>query len=236
MMLGFAFTLVLLVALLGSPGLGQLSEINTTDSSVQQQIVDMHNEIRRGILASNMLKMNWSDENAANAQKWAETCSMGHSPQAKRTIGKTICGENIYMSSHPDPWSSAINAWNSEKAMYIYSPTINWNAVGHFTQMVWRRTNEVGCGVAYCPSNSSAQFFYVCHYSPPGNFKGQYPYKQGRHCGECPHACEDDLCNNPCPHFDKYANCRTVVDNIGCHLSFIVQFCPASCLCKGEID
>ncbi|XP_035279623.1 serotriflin isoform X2 [Anguilla anguilla] len=236
MMLGFAFTLVLLVALLGSPGLGQLSEINTTNSNVQQQIVDMHNEIRREISASNMLRMNWSSEISANAQKWADTCAMGHSTQSKRTVGNIICGENIYMSSHPDPWSSAINAWNSEKEFYTYSQSVNWNAVGHFTQMIWRRTNEVGCGVAHCPSNSSAQYFYVCHYSPPGNFRGQYPYKRGPHCADCPDSCEDDLCNNPCPHFDHYANCRSVVNNIGCRLSLIRAFCPASCLCKGEID
>jgi hypothetical protein len=35
---------------------------------------------------------------------------------------------------------------------------------GHFTQIVWVATTELGCGVAQCSGGA----FYVCQYNPPG--------------------------------------------------------------------
>jgi hypothetical protein len=43
---------------------------------------------------------------------------------------------------------------------------------GHFTQIVWRDTKEVGCGVA----NGNNSEFWVCYYTPPGNYVGEKPY------------------------------------------------------------
>ena len=36
---------------------------------------------------------------------------------------------------------------------------------GHFTQIVWRGTREVGCAVANC----SGKALWVCRYLPQGN-------------------------------------------------------------------
>ena len=43
---------------------------------------------------------------------------------------------------------------------------------GHFTQIIWAATEEVGCGVA----GGMRRQFWVCFYLPPGNFAGQKPY------------------------------------------------------------
>lgn len=52
---------------------------------------------------------------------------------------------------------------------------------GHYTQIVWRNTTHVGCATKVCDKNSPFQGFtrwqfWVCNYSPPGNFVGQRPY------------------------------------------------------------
>jgi hypothetical protein len=44
--------------------------------------------------------------------------------------------------------------------------------IGHYTQMVWKNTKEVGCGTA---SNDNLVVL-VCRYSPSGNQLGQSPY------------------------------------------------------------
>ena len=41
-------------------------------------------------------------------------------------------------------------------------------ATGHFTQVVWKSTTGLGCGF-----NAGCRM-YVCNYSPPGNFLGQF--------------------------------------------------------------
>jgi len=44
--------------------------------------------------------------------------------------------------------------------------------VGHYTQMIWRNTTEVGCAVA----ERDDRQILVCRYSPPGNVRGEMAY------------------------------------------------------------
>ncbi|MDO9190699.1 MAG: CAP domain-containing protein [Sulfurimicrobium sp.] len=44
---------------------------------------------------------------------------------------------------------------------------------GHYTQLVWKKTTAVGCGMAVCGSRDQ---IWVCQYSPAGNWAGQKPY------------------------------------------------------------
>jgi len=47
---------------------------------------------------------------------------------------------------------------------------------GHFTQVVWKNTDSVGCYTADCTSSGLANapsippYFTVCNYAPPGMF------------------------------------------------------------------
>jgi hypothetical protein len=44
-------------------------------------------------------------------------------------------------------------------------------SAGHFSQVVWATSKEMGVGVA---SNRSGQIFVVACYDPAGNFLGQF--------------------------------------------------------------
>lgn len=50
----------------------------------------------------------------------------------------------------------------------------NFGSFGHFTQIVWKGTQQVGCATQYCPQGLTnaayAQYFTVCNYYPPGEF------------------------------------------------------------------
>ncbi|XP_039604047.1 cysteine-rich venom protein TEL1-like [Polypterus senegalus] len=175
-----------------------LSKILTTDPNVQKTIVDKHNAVRGSVhpTAANMLKMKWNTEAAANAERWARTCSMNHSPSEQRRISKDSCGENLYMSSNERPWESAIQGWEDEKKDYVFGePPKTGKVVGHYTQLVWASSNQVGCAVAHCPS-SQFKYFYVCQYCPPGNFIKSNPYTLGASCSSCPKSCEKNLCTH----------------------------------------
>ena len=43
---------------------------------------------------------------------------------------------------------------------------------GHYTQVVWRKSLRVGCGMATC----GATEVWVCNYDPAGNWDGERPY------------------------------------------------------------
>uniref|UniRef100_A0A3Q4N6F0 Cysteine-rich venom protein-like n=1 Tax=Neolamprologus brichardi TaxID=32507 RepID=A0A3Q4N6F0_NEOBR len=202
-----------------------------TTTTEKNEIVNKHNTLRRNVqpTASNMLKMNWSNEAEANAQRWANTCSMKHSPA---TSG---CGENLYYSSFQNTWSNAIQSWYNEVKDFSYGVgSTNGGVVGHYTQVVWYRSNQIGCAMAYCP-NSKYKYFYVCHYCPPGNYQLTQPYKKGPSCGDCPNACENNLCTNPCPFSDKYSNCPQLKQQWGCNHPDVASWCPASCKCTNQI-
>ena len=62
--------------------------------------------------------------------------------------------------------------WYEEHDKYNYSNPGFSSTTGHFTQIVWQNSKEMGAGKAV--SSSGAQFV-VARYQPPGNVRGQYP-------------------------------------------------------------
>ncbi|XP_063078318.1 cysteine-rich venom protein-like [Engraulis encrasicolus] len=219
------------------------AELDTDIVAVQQDIVNKHNELRRSVTptASNMLRMSWNSETAANALKWANSCAEHHSTPDERQISTGACGENLFYSSAPLSWDAVLQAWFNEDANYQYGTgPIGTATVGHYTQLVWYRSIEVGCAVANCP-HMGFKYFYVCQYCPAGNvfYQGHngyaYPYKEGPPCGDCPDSCDHGLCTDPCPYSDKAGNCAALVKQYGCGNKSVVTWCPASCQCKGKI-
>ena len=55
----------------------------------------------------------------------------------------------------------------------IQIPVLLEKYVDIIRKIVWSNTTEVGCGMALCSDNSQ---FWVCNYTPPGNYRGQKPY------------------------------------------------------------
>ena len=63
-----------------------------------------------------------------------------------------------------------VNDWYSEISQYDFTSNTPSGETGHFTQVVWKSTKHVGCGIASCSGND----LLVCQYSPAGNYDGQY--------------------------------------------------------------
>ncbi|XP_060756952.1 cysteine-rich venom protein DIS2, partial [Neoarius graeffei] len=201
--------------------------------AVQDEIVHIHNTFRREVVptASNMLKMKWNEEVAASAQKWADTCAMAHGPTTSRMLGSYEMGENLFKASQALPWTDVVRAWHDEVANYNYSTgSINGKVVGHYTQVIWFSSYEVGCGVTKCGNN----YFYDCQYYRAGNYKGVPPYSLGEPCSACPKACDNKLCTNPCPYINIFANCPTLTKQSSCN-DYLKEWCTAQCFCPTEI-
>jgi pathogenesis-related protein 1 len=71
--------------------------------------------------------------------------------------------------------TQAIDSWGSEKENYSYATNscAAGKVCGHYTQIIWESTTEIGCGTAVCADNTQ---IWVCNYSPAGNFVGKKPY------------------------------------------------------------
>lgn len=118
--------------------------------------------------------LTWSNTLAAAAQTWASTCTWGHTPN-------NPYGQNMYASGGSTPSAAAVmNSWASEADDYNYANGSCSDVCGHYTQVVWRNTTQVGCAINHCtsgaPWGSGAWDVVVCNYDPPGNFGNAKPY------------------------------------------------------------
>ena len=91
--------------------------------------------------------------------------------------GAEDMGENLWMgTSGAFTPEDMVGAWLAERQDYqdgafpAVSRTGNWRDVGHYTQIIWHNTKQIGCAIA---SNASDDVL-VCRYDPPGNWMGQY--------------------------------------------------------------
>ena len=70
----------------------------------------------------------------------------------------------------------AVDNWVQEKNYYNH--TDNSCAPNHscgvYTQVVWRKSLELGCAQATCVKEQAS--LTVCFYDPPGNIIGESPY------------------------------------------------------------
>ncbi|XP_053466921.1 cysteine-rich venom protein pseudechetoxin [Ictalurus furcatus] len=209
------------------------NQICTSLEDVQDEIVNVHNAFRRAVVptASNMLKMNWSEEVATSAQDWANTCAMAHGPPSSRMLGSYQMGENLFKSSELLPWTDVVTAWHNEVANYNYpTGSANGKEIGHYTQVIWFSSYEVGCGVAKCGND----YFYDCQYYRAGNYRRVPPYSLGEPCSACPQACDNKLCTNPCPYVNTFANCPALKKQGPCS-DYLQKWCSAQCFCTTEI-
>jgi Cysteine-rich secretory protein family len=153
------------------PGVAQLA---ARPSSMADEILAAHNQYRREVGVPDLV---WSDELAQDAQGWSDhLAAQGTLEHSQERNG---AGENLWMgSSGRYSWTAMVQGWGEEKQYFRMgnfpdvSTTGNWVDVGHYTQLVWRDTREVGCAKASGGGND----VLTCRYRSPGNYMGQRPY------------------------------------------------------------
>ncbi|HYG02614.1 MAG TPA: CAP domain-containing protein [Chryseosolibacter sp.] len=153
---------------------------STTGSKVDQleaqEALNFHNKVRKDV---GNIQLSWSAELAAYAQEWAENLASRNCAFEHRTgeNKKKPFGENIFGGSGIDYTATdASKSWYSEIKEYVHGPLTyeNWYPVGHYTQMVWYSTKEIGIGKATC---ENGMILIVANYNPPGNYIGQKAYE-----------------------------------------------------------
>ncbi len=143
---------------------------NGVSSAERKTILNMHNAYRAQHCVP---ALTWSTKLAAAAQKWADNCWIGHDSK------RGHIGENIAWGGDRSA-DSAVKAWYEEVDDYNYARPGFASATAHFTQMIWKDTKRIGCGVAEC--YFGAVRVWVCRYGPTGNWRGKYPQNVPKRC------------------------------------------------------
>ena len=82
-------------------------------------------------------------------------------------IGENICSGNA--QSHIG--KGCVDEWYKGEKDYDYLNPLQDGSNGHFTQLVWKDTKQLGCGIK-CDSKDWC--FVTCNYYPAGNYYGEY--------------------------------------------------------------
>ena len=81
-------------------------------------------------------------------------------------------GENLYISYKGLVDVERIfNDWYDEKNKYDFNKNKYQKGTGHFTQMIWKETKEIGFGWDTSENN---KFYFLAYYYPAGNEIGKF--------------------------------------------------------------
>ncbi len=136
------------------------------------EMVAAHNRWRAAVGVPPVV---WDAQLAQAAQPWADRLLRLKVLQHTTHQQRNNTGENLFWSSNPYTTpTEVVDSWGSEKHYYNYQQNTcaAGQMCGHYTQIVWRATQRIGAAVAKDKFNA----YWVCRYSPPGNFVGQRPY------------------------------------------------------------
>jgi hypothetical protein len=140
-----------------------------------QRVLASHNQERAAL---GLAPLRWNPQLARAAGTWAEQLASSgrfeHSPEVPRLrVGENLWGGTAGRFA-PE---QMVGLWLEEKRYFkpgvfpANSTSGNAHDVGHYTQVIWRRTTEVGCSLA----RGEQEDILVCRYAQAGNVRGQSP-------------------------------------------------------------
>ena len=157
-------------------GEGSLTE-ECRNLNFQLRQLEKHNEYRARHGAD---PLEWDPSLAAQAQEWAEHLADIDKMRHAGDLGDLGQGENLAWrwssvegaSEQTNVYTtSGLDAWYNEVTKYDYYNRFTRqggppSGAGHFTQVVWKATERLGCG--------TTGDYLVCRYYPAGNNRGYY--------------------------------------------------------------
>ncbi|XP_018309478.1 uncharacterized protein [Mycetomoellerius zeteki] len=157
----------------------QITKIDTRKPSVRRSgppkefinvCLDTHNFYRS---RHGVPPLRLSKQLCKTSQDWANILAAKGRLEHRANIDY---GENLYCmwSSNPKTvigGEEPVNEWYAEEAQHQYGKEPTTLKTGHFTQVIWRDSTELGVGMA---RNRNGEVYVVCNYNPAGNFLGSF--------------------------------------------------------------
>jgi hypothetical protein len=144
------------------------------------EMLRAHNDLR---VHHCVAPLTWSNELAQAAQAYAEKCVLNMHGSSGENLadawtemnGKPVLPAVPDKQAFQQTWACEVNNYDFANPTFKSGFTANCKDVnGHFTQVVWKDTCQLGCGRATCEMRDDQGVVHmgthwVCRYKPPGN-------------------------------------------------------------------
>jgi uncharacterized protein YkwD len=141
--------------------------VSGTPADFAAQMVQWHNTYRARHGSPAVI---WNDTLAAYAANYSRLCSTDHSDSP-------YYGENLAYGGFTNP-AYYVYLWYNEIQNYDFNNPGFSDSTGHFTQVVWEASLQIGCGWVYdgCTSELGNSYpnYLACEYYPYGNVDGEF--------------------------------------------------------------
>jgi len=243
---------------------------------LKEEFVDFHNKFRGEVQpsAADMEYLEWNDDLGNLAQMWSDKCEWMHGftkfgawyPNQifrSKSVGQNLAREwGKWIENKEAGPEDSVRRWFIEKSYYTFGkfayPMPSWmcrkEPCGHYTQVVWAKSKQVGCAFRWCDKYFGQPHPWVpgetvvtCDYYPSGNVVGQLPYTPGTPCTKCASGqgwCYKNLCRD-CKDFSPKCGstytksmCLTKRDLMEKNCPHMCNLCRCPLQCKngGQVD
>lgn len=142
-----------------------------TPADLNQRLLAAHNAERARL---GIPPLKWSDALAAHAAHYADYLTT--LPVLQHDPSIDVEGENLWRGTK-DAYTpeDMVGLWIDERRAFRNQPVPNasitgeFEDVGHYTQLIWRTTTEVGCAIRTTGDDE----ILVCRYMEGGNVMGE---------------------------------------------------------------
>ncbi|CAL4089142.1 unnamed protein product, partial [Meganyctiphanes norvegica] len=149
------------------------SDSSSDEEDFVEDVIKSHNDYRKKHGVQPLKK---SKKLNKYAKEWAQTIAKKDKMEHRSSNEH---GENIYCAWSSNPkhkikGGEPVDSWYSEIKDFTYGKEPADLRAGHFTQVVWEDSKEIGVAMA---RSKSGKIYVVANYSPPGNFVGSFATK-----------------------------------------------------------
>ncbi|RWS00077.1 Golgi-associated plant pathogenesis-related protein 1-like protein [Dinothrombium tinctorium] len=146
-----------------------LSPVSIDEKKFRDECLKWHNHYRKKHGVPDLVL---NSKISAFAKEWAEKLAKSnrfdHRPN-------NSYGENIYFASSTNPafvitGKDPVESWYKEISAHKFGKEPTNLSSGHFTQVIWKESKELGVGIGRNGNN----FIVVANYSPAGNVIGRF--------------------------------------------------------------
>merc|ERR1711909_33954 len=195
------FFFILMQTFIVQPSSGTCQNLifRTLSNGGKEAILAKHNQLRRKVAKGEEA----NQPAAANMREMVWNCEFKHNKNRGENIGENIAWSANSLIQDKTAVENEVLAMIQrfyDEVVKFNSKDINpfkfAKSTGHYTQLVWADTDEVGCGLVYYKDGGMNDVFLVCNYKVAGNVRTGEMYRVGEACSACQanQSCNDGLC------------------------------------------